>query len=92
MVSFTKLVFAAISCASVVIAIPQAASTGAQLASSAPSTPPLPGFKFLYTSFVNISAPTDYGLVPEGDRLVISITGGNFTGPQLNGMSKSIPL
>jgi hypothetical protein len=87
MVSFTNFAFAAISCISAVTAFPQAPSAGAVPATSPPATPPVPGLNFLYTSFVNITAPTDYGLVPEGDRLVILITGGNFTGPRLNGMS-----
>jgi hypothetical protein len=53
--------------------------------STTPSTPPTaipppPALTYLYTSYVNISNPVDYGIGPYGDRLVIPIVGGNFTG------------
>lgn len=57
-----------------------AASVGGAWAVPAPPT-----LNFLYTSFVDIAAPTDYGVGPYGDRAVIPITGGNFTGPKLSG-------
>jgi hypothetical protein len=47
--------------------------------------PPPPELTFLYTSFVNISTPVDYGVGPLGDRLVIPITGGWFFGPWFGG-------
>jgi len=85
MVSFTKFVLTAILSASAVTAIPQTAAAQTAASTAATAAPAPPALTYLYTSFVNISAPTDYGLVPEGDRIVIPITGGNFTGPKLSG-------
>jgi hypothetical protein len=57
-----------------------AAVADADIASITP-----PALELLYTSFVSISTPIDLGVGPNGDRLVIPITGGNFTGPKIKG-------
>jgi hypothetical protein len=49
------------------------------------TAPPAPSLTFLYSSYVDVSTPIDVGVGPHGDRLVIPITGGNFTGPLLSG-------
>jgi hypothetical protein len=44
----------------------------------------------LYTSFVTLGSTLDYGSGPYGDRVIIPITGGNFSGPGLKG--EELPL
>ncbi|KAF2404685.1 hypothetical protein EJ06DRAFT_504088 [Trichodelitschia bisporula] len=61
-----------------------APSSTSAACSSAPSST-APALTFLYTAFVNCAAPFDIGVVSEGDRVVIPIVGGNFTGPALSG-------
>jgi hypothetical protein len=51
-----------------------------QASTSAAAVPPAPGLTYLYTSFVNITNPVDYGVTQYGDQLVVPIVGGNFTG------------
>jgi hypothetical protein len=58
-------------------AIPQTSSVPS---TSAAAVPPAPGLTHLYTSFVNITTPVDYGVTQYGDQLVIPIVGGTFTG------------
>jgi hypothetical protein len=66
-------------------AIPQSTTPSTSTA----AIPPAPGLTYLYTSFVNITTGSDYGITPYGDQLVIPIVGGNFTG-KISGTS-SIP-
>jgi hypothetical protein len=60
-------------------------ATDADAAVDAAKKPAAPAFSFLYTSFVTLGGAIDYGSGPYGDRLVIPITGGNFSGPGLKG-------
>jgi hypothetical protein len=62
-------------------------SANATALDAASKAPVAPALTFLYTSFVNIGPPIDVGVGPKGDRIVIPITGGNFTGPRLSGLS-----
>jgi hypothetical protein len=52
-------------------------------------TPPAvsvtPTLQLLYTSRIDIAAPLDVGKTPHGQRRVINITGGAFSGPRLSG-------
>jgi hypothetical protein len=68
-------------------AIPQSTTSSTSTA----AIPPAPGLTYLYTSFVNITAPNDYGITPYGDQLVIPIVGGNFTG-KISGTKPHPPL
>jgi hypothetical protein len=63
-------------------ALPQTSSSSGSLGHN----PAPPALTFLYTSFVNITTPINVGVGPRGDRLVIPIVGGNFTGPKLAGI------
>lgn len=73
--NFTTLLFSAFM-----------ASASAQLtAATNTTTPTAPALSYLYTSYVDISTPITMGAGPLGTRLAIPITGGNFTGPLLNG-------
>jgi hypothetical protein len=44
-----------------------------------------PSLQLLYTSRIDIAAPLDLGRVPHGQRRIIDITGGAFSGPRLSG-------
>jgi hypothetical protein len=52
-------------------------------------TPPAvsvtPTLQLLYTSRIDIAAPLDVGKGPHGQRRVINITSGAFSGPRLSG-------
>ena len=85
MVSFKSLLSALFVTAA--WAIPQAATPS----TSSTAIPPAPGLTYLYTSFVNISNPVDYGTTPFGDQLVIPIVGGNFTG-KISGTKPPFPF
>lgn len=62
------------------------ALTTAQLTTATNSTvPEAPALSYLYTSYVTVSSTISMGDGPLGTRLAIPITGGNFTGPLLNG-------
>lgn len=44
-----------------------------------------PGLSLLYSSRIEIDAPQQLGLSPHGERRIINITGGEFSGPRLAG-------
>ena len=44
-----------------------------------------PSLRFLYTSEIEIEAPLMVGNAPYGERRIINITGGAFSGPRLSG-------
>jgi hypothetical protein len=44
-----------------------------------------PALKLLYTSRVTIAVPQNFGATPHGERRIIPITGGAFSGPRLSG-------
>lgn len=50
-----------------------------------PTVPVLPALKLLYTSRIDIADPLDLGKAPYGQRRIISIFGGAFSGPRLSG-------
>lgn len=50
-----------------------------------PAVPVLPAQRLLYTSRIDIAAPLDLGRAPHGQRRVINILGGAFSGPRLAG-------
>jgi len=45
----------------------------------------IPSLQFLYTSVVEIGQPLEVGNSPLGQRRIIPITGGRFSGPKLSG-------
>lgn len=49
-----------------------------------PSDPP--PLRFLYRSVVNIAEPLSVGHIAAGQRRIINITGGTFSGPRLSGI------
>jgi len=50
-----------------------------------PAASVTPGLKLLYTSRIDIAALLDLGNTPHGQRRIIDITGGAFSGPRLSG-------
>ena len=50
-----------------------------------PAVSVTPSLQLLYTSRIVIAAPLDVGKAPHGQRRVINITGGAFSGPRLSG-------
>ena len=50
-----------------------------------PAVPVTPTLQLLYTSRIDIAAPLEVGQTPRGQRRVINITGGAFSGPRLSG-------
>jgi hypothetical protein len=50
-----------------------------------PTVPVTPRLQLLYTSRIDIAAPLDLGKAPHGQRRIIDITGGAFSGPRLSG-------
>ena len=50
-----------------------------------PTVPVVPTLQLLYTSRIDIAAPLDVGKAPHGQRRIINITGGAFSGPRLSG-------
>ena len=50
-----------------------------------PAVSVTPSLQLLYTSRIEIAAPLDVGNAPHGQRRVINITGGAFSGPRLSG-------
>jgi hypothetical protein len=50
-----------------------------------PAVSVTPTLQLLYTSRVDIAAPLDVGNTPHGQRRVINIVGGAFSGPRLSG-------
>ncbi|KAK3347754.1 hypothetical protein B0H65DRAFT_461341 [Neurospora tetraspora] len=49
---------------------------------AAPAPPPL---TYLYSVNLTMPAGTDLGHVPYGSRALLTISGGTFSGPKLNG-------
>ena len=49
------------------------------------NTSEAPALKLLYRSVVNIAAPLSVGQSAVGERRIINITGGSFSGPRLSG-------
>ncbi|KAK4665143.1 uncharacterized protein QC763_510980 [Podospora pseudopauciseta] len=56
----------------------------------AQATPRAPGLTFLYSLNCTLGASLPVGAGPNGNRVVIPITGGSFKGPRLSG--KVLPL
>ena len=52
---------------------------------SLPAASVAPSLQLLYTSKIEIGAPLDVGKTPHGQRRVINISGGVFSGPRLSG-------
>ena len=50
-----------------------------------PTVSVTPGLRPLYTSRIDIASPLDLGNTPHGQRRVINISGGAFSGPRLSG-------
>lgn len=50
-----------------------------------PSPAIVPSLRLLYRSVVDIDAPISVGRLAVGERRIINITGGSFTGPRLSG-------
>jgi hypothetical protein len=50
-----------------------------------PTVSVTPALQLLYTSRIDITAPLDVGAAPYGQRRIINITGGAFSGPRLSG-------
>lgn len=50
-----------------------------------PTVSVLPTLRLLYTSRIDIAAPLDAGRSPYGQRRIINILGGAFSGPRLSG-------
>jgi hypothetical protein len=50
-----------------------------------PTVAVTPSLQLLYTSRIDIAAPLDLGAAPYGQRRVINILGGAFSGPRLSG-------
>ena len=50
-----------------------------------PAVSVTPTLQLLYTSRIDIAAPLDVGKSPHGQRRVINIMGGAFSGPRLSG-------
>jgi hypothetical protein len=50
-----------------------------------PIVPVTPTLELLYTSSIEIAAPLAVGKAPYGERRIINITGGSFSGPRLSG-------
>jgi Protein of unknown function (DUF3237) len=50
-----------------------------------PTVSVTPTLQLLYTSRIDIAAPLDVGKSPHGQRRVINIMGGAFSGPRLSG-------
>ena len=46
----------------------------------------VPSLRLLYRSEVDIDAPLSVGRMAVGERRIINITGGSFTGPRLSGV------
>lgn len=49
------------------------------------AVPVTPTLQLLYSSRIDIAAPLELGRAPLGQRRVINITGGSFSGPRLAG-------
>jgi len=45
-----------------------------------------PPLRFLYRSVVNVAEPLSIGHIAAGQRRIINITGGTFSGPRLSGI------
>lgn len=56
-----------------------------------PPPPPSPRLTFLYSLNCTLGTPLSVGATPNGDRVVIPITGGTFSGPRLSGMYLPTP-
>jgi hypothetical protein len=50
-----------------------------------PTVPVVPKLEFLYSSIIEIAAPLLLGNTPYGERRIININGGSFSGPRLSG-------
>jgi len=50
-----------------------------------PTVSVTPSLQLLYTSRIDIAAPQDLGKAPYGQRRIINILGGAFSGPRLSG-------
>lgn len=50
-----------------------------------PTVSVTPALRPLYTSRIDIAAPLDLGRAPHGQRRIINIAGGAFSGPRLSG-------
>lgn len=46
----------------------------------------MPSLRLLYRSVVDIDVPLSVGRLAVGERRIINITGGSFTGPRLSGI------
>jgi len=57
------------------------------LATAQTPVPKAPGLTFLYSLNCTLGESLAVGKGPEGDRVVIPITGGTFSGPRINGIS-----
>jgi muconolactone delta-isomerase len=51
-----------------------------------PAQLPHPKLRHVYRVDAALAAPIDLGDTPEGHRRIVALTGGRFTGPQLNGI------
>jgi hypothetical protein len=51
-----------------------------------PSPTIIPSLRLLYRSAVDIDVPLSVGRLAVGERRIINITGGSFTGPRLSGI------
>ena len=68
-----------------------ASPTDVVAAAPAADEPAAPGLTYLYTAYAECQGTYSITGGPRGDRRVIPIVGGNFTGPRLKG-SHELPL
>ena len=52
---------------------------------TSPSQPAKPALTFLFNATLNSAQPIVIGATPSGQRVIVPITGGSFTGPKLKG-------
>ena len=61
------------------------------LAATALAEPAPPKFTYLYSANLIFGAPVPIGAVSTGNRAILSIVGGAFTGPKLTGNISPLP-
>ena len=55
------------------------------------ATPAPPALTYLYSITLNFGAPVSIGAVPYGNRDLLTISGGTFSGPKLTGKYTTSP-
>jgi len=60
------------------------------VATAQAAVPKTPGLTFLYSLNCTLGDSLPVGDVPDGNRVVIPITGGTFSGPRISGSSPAL--